>query len=251
MASKTPKNIFNGINGNVAFFRRHPVLSNILIIFIVGLIGILIAFVSLQLFTRHGASDIVPRVENMSYTDAIKILHNKGFRVDIRDSIFKDDIKPGYVIEQFPKANASVKPGRKVFLYINAVHPREMVIDVDNNPYEDALKGYSLRQGMARLEELGFKHVKIVKVSGDTDRIIRITANGRPIKKMEKTPVTADLVVEVYDGSLNSQADSILNEEYLQMLSEEMEGYEENVTTEETNSNSEEEYEDIEPAFVQ
>ena len=39
--------------------------------------------------------------------------------------LYRDDIKPGHVIEQFPKAKSIVKPGRKIFLYINAVHPKE------------------------------------------------------------------------------------------------------------------------------
>ena len=229
------------------FFNRHPVFSNIIIIFIIAFIGLWIAYLSLKIFTNHGAFETLPAVENMSYTQAVNVLHEEGFRVDIRDSVYNEDVKPGYVIEPFPKAGSSVKPGRKIFLYINAVHPREMIIDSDKGIGE-ALKGYSMRQGMAKIEELGFRHVKVVKVIGDNDRIIKLTANGKTVMKMDKIPVTAEIVMEVYDNSLNAVNDSIQNEEYLQSLAEgeyEDDGYYDN-------SSSGHSYdEDPEPAFVQ
>lgn len=198
--------------------QKHPVLVNLIIILLVGFIGIWIVYLSIALFTHHGQSDTVPGVENMSYTRAVETLHDRGFRVDIRDSLYVDHVKPGYVIEQFPKSGSVVKPGRKIFLYINAVHPKEVVIDQDNNPREDALKSFSFRQGMARLEELGFKDIKVVKVLGDNDCIVKILANGRTVKKMEKVPVNAKITVEVYDGRLIELRDSLQNAEYYEYL---------------------------------
>ena len=105
-------------------------------------------------------------MEGKTYTEAVNILHKRGFKVDIRDSLYREDVKPGRVIEQFPKANSIVKPGRKIFLYINAVHPREVVIDNNGSPNELAMKGESFRSAMAKLDELGFKNVRVVKVLG-------------------------------------------------------------------------------------
>lgn len=210
----------SGKEAGANFVTRHPVLANILVILIVAILGLCIVYFSLQLFTKHGESDVVPKVENMSYTDAINELHSKGFRVDIRDSLYKEDVKPGYVIEQFPKSGALVKPGRKIFLYINAVHPKEVVIDDDNNPREDALKSFSFRQGMARLEELGFKNIRVMRVLGDNDCIVKITANGKVVKKTQKVPVNAKIVVEVYDGRLGELRDSLQNEEYFRYVTE-------------------------------
>lgn len=191
------------------FIKRHPVLSNLIIIFLVAIAGLGIVYLSFAIFTRHGQSCVVPGVEKMSYTQAIEILHSKGFKVDIRDSLYKDDEKPGFVIEQFPKSNSIVKPGRKIFLYINAVHPKEVIIDEDNNPREDALRSTSFRQGKARLEELGFKNIRVVKILGENDCISKIFANGKVVKKMQKVPVNAAIVMEVFDGNLNSVRDSI------------------------------------------
>lgn len=198
-------------NGLVA---RHPVIANLLIIILVAVLGLVICYFSIAIFTKHGETDVVPKIENISYSDAVRILHEKGFRVDIRDSIYREDIKPGYVIEQFPKANSVVKPGRKIFLYINAVHPKEVVIDTDNNPREDALRSFSFRQGMARLEELGFKNIRVVKILGEDDCIVKVLANGRVVKKTQKVPVNAQITVEVYDGRLRDIRDSLQMAEY-------------------------------------
>lgn len=204
------------------FAGRHPVIVNLVIICLTAVVGIAIVYFSLALFTKHGRTDIVPGVENMSYTEAVSRLYDLGFRVDIRDSLYKDNVRPGYVIEQYPKANSVVKPGRKIFLYINAVHPKEVVIDDDNHPMEYALKSFSYRSGIAKLEELGFKNIRVVKVLGDNDCIVKVLANGQPVRKMQRVPVNAKIVVEVYDGRLSELRDSLQNEELLRQRMEEI-----------------------------
>ena len=173
------------------------------------------AYLATALFTKHGRSMKVPSVENMSYTEAVAKLHKYGFKVDIRDSIYREDIRPGFVIEQFPKAKSVVKPGRKIFLYINAVHPKEVILDDDNHPNELALKGYSIRTVKAKIDELGFKNVRLVKVLGASDRVVKVLANGKPVRKMQKIPVSASIVIEVSDGRLYALQDSLSNLEYL------------------------------------
>lgn len=197
------------------FIDRHPVIANMVIILIIAALGIYAAYLATALFTKHGRSTRVPGVENLSYTEAISRLHERGLKVDIRDSLYRDDVRPGFVIEQFPKANSIVKPGRKIFLYINAVHPKEVILDDDNHPNEFALKGVSIRTAQAKFEELGFKNVRIVKVLGVTDRVVKILANGRPVRKMQKIPVNASIVIEVSDGRLDALQDSLSNLEYL------------------------------------
>lgn len=202
------------------FVDRHPVMANVLIIIIIALLGIYAAYLTIALFTKHGRTRQVPAVENLTYTEAVKKLHDNGFKVDIRDSLYRDDIRPGLVIEQFPKARSIVKPGRKIFLYINAVHPKEVLLDDDNHPNEYALKGESYRSAMAKLEELGFKNIRMVKVLGTSDRVVKILANGRPVRKMQKVPVNASMVIEIADGRLNDLQDPLKNLELLQYYQE-------------------------------
>lgn len=214
------------------FASRHPVFANFAIILIIAILGLYAAYVAIALFTKHGQSDKLPGVEGKSYTEAISILHDHGFKVDIRDSLYREDIRPGYVIEQFPKANSIVKPGRKIFLYINAVHPKEVILDDTDRPNENALKGESFRSVMSKLDELGFKNVKVVKVLGTTDRVVKVTANGKLVKKMQKVPVNAQIIVEVSDGRLDAIKDSLQDQEYLQNYREDY--YNQNYTEPET-----------------
>lgn len=202
-------------NGNEIRPRRFAVLINLLVIFAVAIVGVAIAYFSAAIFTKHGESTSVPKVENMSYTEAIELLHSKGFNVDIRDSLFRDDVKPGYVIEQFPRAKSVVKPGRKIFLYINAVHPKEVVMDDGADRASLALKDWSYRQAKARLTELGFKNVRTVSVLGEDDRVVKVLASGKPVFQMQKIAVNAPIIVEVSDGRLGALRDSLYEAERL------------------------------------
>lgn len=203
------------ISPRKGFISKHPVIANLFLIVAVAVVGIFIVYYSLALFTKHGRSMTVPSVENMSYTQAVQILHDSGLRVDIRDSIYNDEVKPGFVIEQFPRSGSIVKPGRKIFLYINAVHPKEVVLDDVNHPAEDALRGLSSRAAQAKLEELGFKNVRIVSVLGSDDRVVKVLANGKVVKKMQKIPLNSRIVLEVSDGRLAALTDSLRNAELL------------------------------------
>ena len=60
---------------------RHPVLANLVIILAVAVIGILIVYFSIAIFTRHGQTRTVPGVENTSYTEAIQRLHDAGLQI--------------------------------------------------------------------------------------------------------------------------------------------------------------------------
>lgn len=204
MGSDLKSKVKRGLSG------RYAVLTNIVVIIAIAFIGIWIVYISIAIFTKHGEQKVVPSVENMTYTNAVKTLHEAGFNVDIRDSVFRDDVNPGYVIEQFPKARSIVKPGRKIFLYINAVHPKEVIVDDSNNDSENALKGWSYRQAMSRLNELGFKNIHTETVRGEDDRIVKITANGRLVRPMERIPVNARMVVYISDGSLSGMEESYI-----------------------------------------
>lgn len=194
--------------------RRHPILINAVIIIAIAVLGILIVYFSLAIFTKHGRQATVPGVENMSYTQAIERLHDAGFSAEIRDSLYRDDVRPGMVIEQYPKSNTVAKPGRKVFLYINAVNPKQVVIDEENRPGMNAMQGIGYRQTLAHLQELGFKNVRVAHVLGENkDAVVKIMADGHVVKKMQRVPVNARIVVEVCDGRLALLYDSLYNVE--------------------------------------
>lgn len=202
------------------FIGKHPVLANFVIIVVVAVLGAFITYLSLALFTKQGESDTVPSVVNTSYGTAVEKLHDAGFKVEIKDSVYFNDVKPGVVVDQFPAAGAVVKPGRKVYLYINALHPKEVIIDGSGDTRQPALRGFSMRQAQAQLQELGFTNIKVEYVLGDTDRVLRVTADGQIVRKMQKVPLNAKIVLTVYDGRKSAIADSLVRVGGVQDLDE-------------------------------
>ncbi len=78
-----------------------------------------------------------------------KYLKDKGFEVEIQDSIYSDTAAPLAVLRQFPEADAVVKENRTVYLTINrAVAP---TIEMPN------LEGMSFRTAQLVLKQYGLK----------------------------------------------------------------------------------------------
>ena len=84
---------------------------------------------------------------------------------------------------------------------------------------------------MAKLDELGFKNVRVVKVLGSTDRVVKVSANGKPVRKIQKVPVSASIVLEVSDGRLGAVKDSLQNEELMRYYQENPEIYQTDEST--------------------
>ncbi|MBO7165071.1 MAG: PASTA domain-containing protein, partial [Muribaculaceae bacterium] len=185
-----------------SLLRKYPILVNLVIIILVAILGILIANFSLAIFTKHGEYSVVPSVEKMSYSSAIDQLHAEGFKVEISDSVFRDDLRPGYVLEQNPTANSKVKPGRTVYLVINAVNAKQVAI---NN-----IEGISLRQGKAMLQGLGFKdkNIKVVYRLGKHENLIQsVRVDGKKLRPGQRVPVSSVIVLEVSDGRVGQLTD--------------------------------------------
>lgn len=153
--------------------RRHFFIN--LLVAIALLIGILFLFLHMLGFiTKHGEYEKVPEIVGKSLAEATKTLQEKGFRVSVQDSVWKNDEPPLAVMRQSPEGDQMVKAGRQIFLTINRVQPP--LIDVPN------LVGLSFRNAEMYLKQLGF-------LLGDTtrrhdiakDAILEQLYNGRPI----------------------------------------------------------------------
>lgn len=191
-----------------SLMRKYPIIVNLLIIIVVAFIGVMIANISLAIFTRHGEYNVVPNVEKISYTNAIEKLHGANFKIEISDSVFRNDIAPGYVLEQNPAPNAKVKPGRTVYLIINAVNPKQVAVS--------NIEGISLRQGKALLQGLGFKenNIKVIYRLGKYENLIQsVRVGGKKLRPGQRVPINSTIVLEVSDGKVDRLTDSLLNAE--------------------------------------
>ncbi len=97
---------------------KRSFLFNLLLIILV-IIGLLFVFFkSLNWLTNHGQETKVPALEGKNMKEALKILKDKGFKIQI-DSTYQSYKNPLEVIYQEPEVGAVVKIGRTIFLTVN------------------------------------------------------------------------------------------------------------------------------------
>ena len=101
---------------------------------VVGLL--LIAQVALGIITRHNQTVPVPDFTNMTVAEAQQVARDGHVGVKVTDSVFVRRLGAGVIYRQSPKAGSTVKKGRSIFLTINSIVPRKVVMP--------NLVGYSL-----------------------------------------------------------------------------------------------------------
>ncbi len=191
------KKIFISI---IHFFKSHPIIANLVYIILVGIIVLWATMAWLCWWTGHGEYREVPDVKGLSYENALDVLADADLLTVLSDSVFNNDATPGIIMEQTPKGNSIVKPGRAVYLTINAYSPRAVIIP--------NLTDMSLRQAQSIIEGLGIKNIRVVEVPSEyKDLVLNVKYNGLPISAGARIPISAALTIEVGEGY--SETDSI------------------------------------------
>lgn len=179
--------------------REHPVLMNILYIFITAFVLVWFLLLFLDSWTHHGDEATVPALKGQSMELAAMNLANEGFQCEVMDSVFESTQKPGTVVEQNPSAGARVKPGRTVYLTIVAFSPKMITVPDFMN--------VSRRQGRSMFEGLGID-VHIVTVASQyKDLVLGAKVNGVPIRPGQRIPVTSNVTLEVGGGDEIEETD--------------------------------------------
>lgn len=125
---------------------KKPLWLNLLIGFGLAVLLFFIWLFSLNWFTKHGQSFVVPSVVGLSFDQAKTLLEGQGFEVEVDDSIYSQAAPPMHVLRQLPDSAETVKWGRTVFLTITRVVPPEVVMP--------SLKGQSFRNAELILKSL-------------------------------------------------------------------------------------------------
>lgn len=110
---------------------------------------------TLGFITHHGDYEKVPSVMGQPLAQAIKNLENKGFAVQVQDSVYLESMAPLSIVRQSPLADAMVKSNRTIYLTVNRSEPPQ--VEMPN------LVGFSFRNAQMYLAQLGLK-------MGDTTR---------------------------------------------------------------------------------
>jgi eukaryotic-like serine/threonine-protein kinase len=108
----------------------------------------------LRSYTRHGDINIVPDRMGTALDDARQALEDRDMLAVVIDSVFNEKAVKGGVVAQDPLAGSEVKPGRKVYLVLNAQQPP--MIDMPD------LVDLSKRQALSVMEILGLNVEELV-----------------------------------------------------------------------------------------
>lgn len=115
--------------------------------------------ISLRLFTLHGRSIQVPDVKGFNEAQVARLITKEDLRYVIIDSVYTEEVLPGTVFEQIPKAGAFVKKNRKIYLILNAKQNEEVMMP--------SLKNVSLRQAKVMIKQNGLKLGEIIYVTSE------------------------------------------------------------------------------------
>lgn len=152
-----------------------------------------LAFTWLDVWTGHGDEVSVPDVCGRDYRAAVDDLVAQGFTVEISDSVYDSKSRPGDVVDQNPRRNTTVKPGRMIYLTINALSPKMVTLP--------RLTDISARQARAILEGLGLRNISQVEVVSEfKDLVTEVEYKGRQLSPGARVPVNAAIVLKVGTG---------------------------------------------------
>lgn len=114
------------------------------------LIGIgIIAFFVINIYTRKGQTEEVPKVTGMTIEKAIELLEASDLEYVIADSVYDDNAPRNSVMEQSPAAMNLVKKGRKIYLTVNSLDVPEVEMpDIAGKMSFEQAKKTLLRKGL-------------------------------------------------------------------------------------------------------
>jgi beta-lactam-binding protein with PASTA domain len=101
-------------------------------------------------YTRQHAVQYVPDVRQLPFTQAAQHLEAQGLRVErIPSRQFRPDLPLETVVDQTPPPQAPVKPGRRIYLIVNAGRQPRVTVP--------SVIGMSIREAVSRLNALGLR----------------------------------------------------------------------------------------------
>jgi beta-lactam-binding protein with PASTA domain len=110
---------------------------------------VLVDAVIMPSYTRHGVAVQVPNVEDRPFTKAKQLVQRRDLRVKRQVGRYNPNVAQDVVVDQNPPPDADVKPGRRVYLTVNA--GEVPMVDVPD------FNGISVREARNRVTSLGLK----------------------------------------------------------------------------------------------
>ncbi|MFI3292671.1 MAG: PASTA domain-containing protein [Rikenellaceae bacterium] len=172
--------------GKVVATETTKLIKHAVLIMVLIALGAGVAHFGLVFFTRHDARCTVPQLKGLIFTEAEYVAKDMDLNIVINDSLYAPMYEGGMVLDQLPKAGVDVKPGRTVYVTINAFGKKKVQV-----PY---VAGRSLRQAKNMLEVAGLQIERLVyKYDMATNYVLA--------EYLDNTQISATTDVEAVVGS--------------------------------------------------
>ena len=182
----------------IDFFKRHRFLKHLLFVLVVACLLVFGLFWWLDVYTRHGESEVVPDLQGLSLSEATSALTSHQLSLSVYDSVYSRTAKPGTVVEQNPKPGELVKHGRKIYVSINSIN-RPLVVVPD-------LEDLSLRQARVAVEGAELVVADVVYCASKyKDLVLSAESNGRKIGHGDRLPVGSPVRLNVGAGTTDNE----------------------------------------------
>jgi beta-lactam-binding protein with PASTA domain len=150
-----------------------------------------LVFFSLGLYTLHGKSKNVPDFIGLTEGQIGNMVDDLDLRYQIIDSVHLNNVPPGAVVEQSPKAGSQVKKDRTIFLTINALSPEVIMAP--------RVVDYSVRNAVNIIESYGLKIGKLTYVPSEfTNLVVGQHYKGKPLEP--GTPLVKGSAIDLLVG---------------------------------------------------
>lgn len=176
------------ISAKLKFFLINTAAALIVII----VIGIIVLS-RLDNYTHHGESIAVPEFYDLTPAEAGELAKHKNLRVEVIDSIYDENAKPGVVVEQYPANGSRVKEKRLIHLTVNAQSPEKIAFP--------NLKNSAFRQTLQTLESRGFRIGRIEY--GDSEfknLVLNLKQKGKDVEPGTMLPKGATIDIVLGNG---------------------------------------------------
>ncbi len=138
----------------------------------------------------------VPKVVGMKEQEAITLLEEHDLNPILSDTTYNESYPKGTIVLQKPKEGATVKVGRRIYLFVSGGEP---IISVPS------LKGKSVRDAKFALERIGLKLGNVELVPSNTPKNMIFNqefVEGTPLKKGQTVGVSVSSGIETGEISV-------------------------------------------------
>ena len=189
------------------------IVKNLLLALLFVVVLLVAASVALRVVTRHGKTVVAPDFTNLTLVQAEQLAQESHVSVKVVDSVFVRRLSGGVVYRQQPQAGATVKEGRSIFLTINSVVPRKVVMP--------NLFGYSVTEARSELQNRGLNmgYLDYVKDIA-TNTVLEQRVDGEEVKAGELvvSGSTVDLTVAVASEDNRTEVPRVIGMKYVSAI---------------------------------